>query len=55
MKQNTVKVKERYNWPVTILLIIGIVLVILLPLYMALMIAIPRTYHGSAAHCRAED
>ena len=32
MKQNTVKVKERYNWPVTILLIIGIVLVILLPL-----------------------
>ena len=25
MKQNTVKVKERYNWPVTILLIIGIV------------------------------
>ena len=40
MKQNTVKVKERYNWPVTILLIIGIVLVILLPLYMALMIAI---------------
>ena len=31
MKQNTVKVKERYNWPVTILLIIGIVLVILLP------------------------
>ena len=34
------KVKERYNWPVTILLIIGIVLVILLPLYMALMIAI---------------
>ena len=40
MKQNTVKVKERYNWPVTILMIIGIVLVILLPLYMALMIAI---------------
>lgn len=34
------KVKERYNWPVTILLIIGIVLIILLPLYMALMIAI---------------
>ena len=40
MKHNTVKVKERYNWPVTILLIIGIVVVILLPLYMALMIAI---------------
>ncbi len=32
--------KEHYNWPITILLIIGIVLVILLPLYMALMIAI---------------
>ena len=40
MKHDTVKVKERYNWPVTILLIIGIVVVILLPLYMALMIAI---------------
>lgn len=40
MKQNAVKVKERYNWPVTILLILGIVLIILLPLYMALMIAI---------------
>ena len=40
MKHNTVKVKEHYNWPVTILLIIGIVVVILLPLYMALMIAI---------------
>ena len=35
-----VKVKEKYNWPVTILLIIGIVFVILLPLYMTLMIAI---------------
>jgi raffinose/stachyose/melibiose transport system permease protein len=34
------KVKERYNWPVTILLIIGVVLFIFLPLYMALMIAI---------------
>ena len=40
MKQGVAKVKERYNWPVTILLIIGIVLIILLPLYMALMIAI---------------
>lgn len=37
MKQGVAKVKERYNWPVTILLIIGIVLIILLPLYMALM------------------
>ena len=35
-----VKVKEKYNWPVTILLIIGIIFVILLPLYMTLMIAI---------------
>ena len=35
-----VKVKEKYNWPVTILLIIGIVFIILLPLYMTLMIAI---------------
>ena len=34
------KVKEKYNWPVTILLIIGIVFIILLPLYMTLMIAI---------------
>lgn len=29
MKQGVAKVKERYNWPVTILLIIGIVLIIL--------------------------
>ena len=35
-----IKVKEKYNWPVTILLIIGIIFVILLPLYMTLMIAI---------------
>ena len=28
MKQGVAKVKERYNWPVTILLIIGIVLII---------------------------
>lgn len=35
-----VKVKEKHNWPVTILLIIGIIFVILLPLYMTLMIAI---------------
>ncbi|MCP1102074.1 raffinose/stachyose/melibiose transport system permease protein [Aequitasia blattaphilus] len=34
------KVKEKYNWIVTILLIIGIVFVILLPLYMTVMIAI---------------
>ena len=40
MKSQTVRIKERYNWPVTILLIAGIVLIILLPLYMALMIAI---------------
>lgn len=40
MKRRTANVKERYNWPVTILLIAGIVLIILLPLYMALMIAI---------------
>ena len=40
MKQGVAKVKERYNWPVTILLIIGIVLIILLPLYFALIIAI---------------
>jgi raffinose/stachyose/melibiose transport system permease protein len=36
----TISNKEHYNWPVTILLIAGIVLVILLPLYMTLMIAI---------------
>ena len=29
MKQGVAEVKERYNWPVTILLIIGIVLIIL--------------------------
>lgn len=40
MKQAVMKGKVRYNWPVTILLIIGIVAIILLPLYMALMIAI---------------
>ena len=40
MKSQTVRIKERCNWPVTILLIAGIVLIILLPLYMALMIAI---------------
>lgn len=42
MKDATVKQykKERYNWPVTVILIVGVVLVILLPLYMALMIAI---------------
>ena len=39
-KTEKVKMKEHYNWPVTILLILGIILVILLPLYMALMIAI---------------
>ena len=33
-------VKEKYNWPVTILLIIGIAIFILLPLYMTLMIAV---------------
>lgn len=32
--------KERYNWPVTILLIIGVLLLIVLPLYMTVMIAI---------------
>ena len=37
---NKKKVKEKYNWPVTIILIIGIIFVILLPLYMTLMIAI---------------
>lgn len=31
---------EHYNWPITILLMIGILSVIVLPLYMALMIAI---------------
>ena len=40
MKRRIANVKEHYNWPVTILLIVGIVLIILLPLYMALMIAI---------------
>lgn len=40
MKSQTVRIKDRCNWPVTILLIAGIVLIILLPLYMALMIAI---------------
>ncbi len=35
---NQVKVKERYNWPVTILLIIGCV-TIFFPLYMAVVIA----------------
>ena len=40
MRRQIEKAKEHYNWPVTILLIVGIVLVILLPLYMALMIAI---------------
>ena len=67
MKQNTVKVKERYNWPVTILLIIGIVLVILLPLYMALMIAIkdptdmnnilalPRNQTSELCRCLGND
>lgn len=34
MKSQTVRIKERCNWPVTILLIAGIVLIILLPLYM---------------------
>ena len=38
MKRRTANVKEHYNWPVTILLIAGIVLIILLPLYMALKI-----------------
>lgn len=37
---NKKKVKSKYNWPVTILLIIGILVFILLPLYMTLMIAI---------------
>lgn len=39
-KIKTIQKKEQYNWPVTILLMIGIITVILLPLYMALMIAI---------------
>ncbi len=37
---NKKKVKEKYNWPITILLILGIIFVILLPLYMTLMIAV---------------
>lgn len=53
------KVKQKYNWPVTILLIIGIVIFILLPLYMTFMIAVkdsagmnnvlawPKTFHWS--------
>lgn len=53
------KVKQKYNWPVTILLIIGIVIFILLPLYMTFMIAVkdsagmnnvlawPETFHWS--------
>ena len=40
MRKEKAAGKERYNWPVTILLILGIVFIILLPLYMALMIAI---------------
>lgn len=44
MRRQIVKAKEHYNWPVTILLIVGIVLVILLPLYMALMIADQRPF-----------
>ena len=33
MKQGVAKVKERYNWPVTILLIIGIVLTLPVNVY----------------------
>lgn len=40
MMKGTERKKAHYNWLVTILLIIGILLVILLPLYMALLIAI---------------
>ena len=40
MRRHIFKSKKQENWPVTILLIVGIVLIILLPLYMALMIAI---------------
>lgn len=36
------KRNARYNWPVTILLLAGIILLILLPLYMSVMIAIKR-------------
>ncbi|MCP1109668.1 raffinose/stachyose/melibiose transport system permease protein [Lachnospiraceae bacterium PF1-21] len=45
------KVKEKYNWIVTILLIMGILFVILLPLYMTVMIAIrdPGDMHNVLA------
>ena len=40
MANNTVptKVKERVNWPITILLIVGLITIIF-PLYMAVVIA----------------
>ena len=39
MKQGVAKVKERYNWPVTILLIAGLITVVF-PLYMTVVIAL---------------
>ena len=41
MKQGVAKVKERYNWPVTILLIAGVITVIF-PLYMTVVIALKK-------------
>ena len=41
MKQGVAKVKERYNWPVTILLIAGLITVVF-PLYMTVVIALKK-------------
>ena len=43
MKQGVAKVKERYNWPVTILLITGLITVIF-PLYMTVVYCAEETF-----------
>ena len=55
MKQGVAKVKERYNWPVTILLIIGIVLIILLPLYMARTGTAQKAASAELRRCLGDD
>ena len=51
MANNTVptKVKERVNWPITILLIIGLITIIF-PLYMAVVIAFKGPLRDDQRH-----
>ena len=44
MAKSEAKVKERVNWPITIILIALVVISVIFPLYMAVRIAVSKTY-----------